>query len=233
MKLVEILLLEFELFLDDISAQIDYNEVMKMKKVVATISLLCIFLVGCGGVNETRIEDTSQMENISEIESMSSSQEQIIEENSKPVETGGDIESNEDMGNIVSSESNEEITMPTKELKQEENSVNLQEHSEGEDVISQNLIKQNDITEIKIINGSTGEEKDIYDAEVIRNTVNELNQIGVKSQEKKNIQGYLYVIKLYNNESLVQSIYIYDTYIGIDGIIYNVDTTQDIIKNIK
>lgn len=95
------------------------------------------------------------------------------------------------------------------------------------------LSVHDDITKIIVTNGSTGEKREIDDVEEIDNLLEQMKNFKIISQEEKNVQGYSYSMALYRNENLEQLIYVNDDTIVIDGTVYTIESSQNIIEHIR
>ncbi len=90
-----------------------------------------------------------------------------------------------------------------------------------------------DISKIVIVDGSTGNERTIDSAVEIKQVLDVLENLNVRSQEKSRLQGYQYAIKLYDRDTVQRSILVRDTSVEVDGTLYYVETTENLIKTIS
>lgn len=146
----------------------------------------------------------------------------------------------------ISTENDSEDLMHNTEKTEDMNSAmeNKSESHESETVNSEKMENSNanttleatiqsDITKITVTNGSTGEKKDISGMEEVNVLLTQIRNLNIISQEEENIQGYSYSLALYRKENLVQIIYVNGESIGIDGTVYSIESSQNIIESIK
>lgn len=67
---------------------------------------------------------------------------------------------------------------------------------------------------------------------MINAILDSLKSFNIEKHENGNVQGYLYSISSYNNNTLIQKIFIRGDSIEVGGTIYYVGSTQDVIEYI-
>lgn len=181
-----------------------------MKK-VEIVFLLCIIIIlsGCGN-NKNGMETLENVQNDSSLiqESVSLSQ---------------DKEESEDANFAVTDETEKQKTT----MENTENTRNFNTNNTLSSIV------QNNVSKIIVTNGSTGEKREIDDVEEINNLLEQIKELKIISQAEKNVQDYSYAVALYTNENLAQNVYVNDNTIVIDGTVYTVESSQNIIDSVR
>lgn len=216
-----------------------------MKKIIILFLFSLSLMSGCGKTNVVHNVDTSLSKDTKVTEDnqneaneraiSNDSSATIIEEDEK-MNDENDLssepkKSNENDKQQIDSKSDSISDSSEKNLEHTEMSAETDEIKNASSPISKKI--NSNITRIIITNGSTGEQKEITDASDVESILNQIKTLSPSSQDKDNVQGYLFSLNLYSGEDFKQSIFINDGSIGVDNIRYNVESTQDIIDSIQ
>lgn len=195
--------------------------------------LMLIFLTGCGMIHldETNVNSYEQYEHIENAESQEVQMDNIENNVNNNIEEEGienkqdeDYLSDEEQVASIPSENNSKIVL--EEYGEQESNM------EDSFPIQLDVVETSNVTKLQVRSGSTGEELIIEDIGLINAILDSLKSFDIEKHENGNVQGYLYSISSYNDDNLIQKMFIRGDSIEVSGTIYYVGSTQDIVEYI-
>lgn len=195
--------------------------------------LMLIFLTGCGMIHldEANVNSYEQYEHIENAESQEVQMDNIesnvnnnIEKEEIEEKQDENYLSDEEQAAFISSENNSKVVL--EEYGEQESNM------EDSFPIQLNVVETSNVTKLQVRSGSTGEELIIEDIGLINAILDSLKSFNIEKHENGNVQGYLYSISSYNNNTLMQKMFIRGDSIEVGGTIYYVGSTQDVIEYI-
>lgn len=207
-----------------------------MKK-IEIIVLICITIIlsGCGN-SKKGTEDLENMQNDNSLIQESDTLILANEENiTETIEENVNYLEQENVSLSQDKEESEDVNFAMEDEKESQKST-TENPEKTENFNTNNTLSstvQNDITKIIVTNGSTGEKREIDAVEEIDNLLEQIKELKIISQEEKNVQGYSYSLALYKDENLTQIVYVNKSTIVIDGTVYTVESSQNIIDSVK
>lgn len=106
------------------------------------------------------------------------------------------------------------------------------ETGEYSNEIHTDLLDADNVNLIEVVDGDNGEEADLTGAANIGQILDMLAGYKEKSSESSNVNGYLYALRLYDEENQQASVLVRDGSIEIEGIIYYVGSTDDLVDQL-